>query len=60
MVQRWKRVEEKQKSQNKEQPVSTNHPCPKNLTQGKYDEKSYSKGEEWLLLWADWANVGFI
>lgn len=28
MVQRWQRAEEKQKSQNKEQPVSTSHPCP--------------------------------
>lgn len=28
MVQRWQRAEEKQKSPNKEQPVSTSHPCP--------------------------------
>lgn len=40
MVQRWQRAEEKQNSQNKEQPVSTNDPCPVKPTRAAQDEKS--------------------
>lgn len=38
VVQRWQRAEEKQKSPNKERPVSTSHPCLVNLTTVR-DEK---------------------
>lgn len=61
VVQRWQRAEEKQKSPNKEQPVSTSHPCLVNLTTVR-DEKErrcfWAKAT--LLLMADTAEAPFL
>lgn len=60
VVQRWQQAEEKQKSPNKEQPVSTSHPCLVNLTTVRHEKKprcSWVKTK--LLLAADTAEAHF-
>lgn len=60
VVQRWQRAEEKQKSPNKEQPVSTSHPCLVNLTTVRDEkERRCSWAKATLLLAADTAQAPF-